>query len=175
MKEAIKRNGIMFGIILGMFSILIRTIIYIVNLELITSFMLGISIMVANLIIFTILLLRTKKEMNGNITFKEAFTTFIIAAFIGTTLAVSFDILLFNVIDPAAKETIKELSIKSTVSMLQKFDTPQAKINETIKSMTESDTFSVGKQLLGLFVSYIISSIIGLIFAAFFKTKTVNY
>ncbi|MEZ0131134.1 DUF4199 domain-containing protein, partial [Flavobacterium sp. LBUM151] len=55
--------------------------------------------------------------------FKDAFTTYFIAAVTGILISTLFNILLFNVIDPGAKDTLSEIMIKYTVGMLQKFGT----------------------------------------------------
>ncbi|MFM9987717.1 DUF4199 domain-containing protein [Flavobacterium sp.] len=172
MNEIVKKNGITYGIITGILSILITTLIYIIDLKLFTSLWLGFSTIAMYIIIGVILLSKTRKELKGVLTFKEAFTTYFISAVIAILISVVFNIVLFNFIDPSAKATIKELTMKYTVEMLQKFNTPASAINETIKSLEENDQFSISKLLQGSIFSIIVSAIFGLILAAFFKTKS---
>jgi hypothetical protein len=172
MNEIVKKNGISYGIITGILSILITTLIYIIDLKLFTSLWLGFSTIAMYIIIGVILLSKTRKELKGVLTFKEAFTTYFISAVIAILISVVFNIVLFNFIDPSAKATIKELTMKYTVEMLQKFNTPASAINETIKSLEENDQFSISKLLQGSIFSIIVSAIFGLILAAFFKTKS---
>lgn len=171
MNEIIKKNGISYGVITGVASVLITTIIYVVNLELFTSTWVGIGSILLYLIIGIVLLSNTKKELKGVFTFKEAFTTYFISAVIGIMISVAFNIILFNFIDPAAKDTIKELTMKYAVEMMQKFGSPASAINEAVKEMEANDQFSISKLLQGSVFSILFSSLFGLILAAIFKSK----
>lgn len=170
--EVIKKNGVTYGIMVGIASALITATIYAVNLNLFTSWWVGLLGLVVNLIICIVLLSKTKRELKGIFPFKEAFTTYFIAAVIGILISTFFNIILFNVIDPSAKDTLSELMIKYTVGMMQKFGTPASAINETIAKMKESNPYATIELLKGCVFSIVISSIFGLIFAAFFKSKS---
>lgn len=170
--EVIKKNGVTYGVMIGIASALITATIYAVDLKLFTAWWMGILTIVISLTISIILLSKTKRELNGVFTFKEAFTTYFIAAVIGILISTTFNIVLFNVIDPGAKETLNEIMIKYTVGMLQKFGTPASAINETIAKMKASSPYSTVELLKGSVFAIVISAIFGLIFAAFFKSKT---
>lgn len=172
MNEIIKKNGITYGVLLGVFSILITTIIYTVDLQLFTNMWLGMITMVIYIIIGATLVSRTKKQLGGIISFKEAFTVYFIAAIIGSTLSVLFNIVLFNYVDPAAKDTIRELTIKYSVEMLQKFGTPASTINESVDQMQKTDNYSPSNLLLGLVFSFAFSALFGLVLALIFKSKS---
>ena len=171
MNEIIKKNGISFGIITGVVSALITTAIYSIDLNLFTKWWLGIIIFIIYITIGIILLSKTKKELKGIFTFKQAFTTYFISAIIGIAISVTFNIILFNFIDPAAKDTIKELTIKYTAEMLQKFGTPTSEINKAISGIEKNDQFGIVEQLKGSIFGILFSSIFGLILAAIFKSK----
>ena len=147
--EIIKKNGITFGIITGLTSVLITTFIYAIDLNLFTSPWIGFSNLAIYLVLAIILLIKTKKEFPGIFSFKDAFTTYFISALIGIAISVLFNIILFNLIDPAAKDTIKELTIKYMVSALEKFNAPAAAINKTIADLKENDQFSIVGLLKG--------------------------
>jgi hypothetical protein len=170
--EIIKRNGITFGIITGISSVLLTTIIYSIDLELFTAWWNSVISFTLYIVIAVILLTKTKRELNGIFPFKDAFTTYFISAVIGILISVSFNIILFNFIDPAAKDTIKEITIKYMVSTLEKFGTPPSAINEAIAKLKENDQFSITEQLKGSIFSILFSAIFGLLMAAFFKSKT---
>jgi hypothetical protein len=172
MNEIVKKNGITYGVITGLVSVLITTLIYTIDLNLFTSMWVGFGIILFYIIIGIVIVSKTKKDLKGVITFKEAFTTYFISALIGIIISVAFNIILFNFIDPAAKETIKELVIKSTVGMMEKFGTPTEAKNEAIKKLQESDQFSIIELLKGSIFSILFSAVFGLILAAIFKTKT---
>ena len=63
---------------------------------------LGLSILAVYIIIGCVLLVKTKKDLGGYMSFKEGFTTYFISSLIGIAISVIYNILLFNVIDPEA-------------------------------------------------------------------------
>lgn len=172
MNEIVKKNGVTYGVITGVVMVLLTTLIYTIDLNFYSSMWLGLSILLFYLTIGIVLLSKTKKELKGIFSFKEAFTTYFIAAVIGIIISVGFNIILYNFIDPAAKETIKEITIKSTAEMMEKFGAPAESINEAIKKLQENDQFSTTELLKGSIFNILFSSVLGLILALIFKTKT---
>lgn len=172
MNEIIKKNGITFGVITGLVSILTTTLIYSIDLNLFTSWWIGLLNIFVYLAIGIILLSKTKKEIGNFFTFKNAFTTYFISIVIGIALAVTFNIILFNVVDPGAKDTIKELTIKFAVQMLEKFNTPTKVINKAVQEMQAVDQFSIGQLIKGGLFNIAFGSVFGLVLAAIFKSKT---
>jgi uncharacterized membrane protein (DUF106 family) len=171
MNEIIKKNGITFGIVTGVLSVLITASIYIIDLKLFTAWWIGLLSISAYLAIGIYLLSKTKKELNGIFPFKDAFTTYFISAVIGIVISVLFNILLFNVIDTEAKDTVQENVIEFQVNMLKKFNTPTEKIKEAVEKMAEENQFDIVPQLKGSVFSLLFSAIFGLILAAIFKSK----
>jgi hypothetical protein len=171
MNEIVKKNGITFGIITGVLSILITSTIYIIDLKLFTAWWIGILSIAIYLGIGIYLLSKTKKELNGIFPFKEAFTTYFISAVIGIVISVTFNILLFNFIDTNAAETVKDLTIEYTVNMLKKFNTPTEAIKEAVEKLQNTNQFSIVEQIKGSAFSILFSAIFGLILAAIFKSK----
>jgi hypothetical protein len=171
MNEIIKKNGITFGVITGVLSILITASIYIVDLKLFTAWWIGLLSIAVYLAIGIYLLSKTKKELNGVFPFKDAFTTYFISAVIGIAISVVFNILLFNFIDTEAKDTVQDNLIEFQVNMLKKFNTPTDKIKEAVEKMTEENQFDIVPQIKGSAFSILFSAIFGLILAAIFKSK----
>ncbi|MBF6641093.1 DUF4199 domain-containing protein [Flavobacterium sp. J49] len=172
MNEIIKKNGVNFGIILGLFSVLYTTAIYVTDLELFTSWWLGLVSFAISITIGIVLVSKTKKQLSGIISFKDAFTVYFISALIGSFISTIYNYVLFNFIDTEAKETIKEITMKYTAEMMEKFGTPAAAINETMTKLAETDNYSLGNMLFGLAVVLVIQAIFGLILAAIFKSKS---
>ncbi|MBW1653989.1 DUF4199 domain-containing protein [Flavobacterium quisquiliarum] len=170
--EVIKKNGITYGIALGVILALITATLYAIDLKLFVSGWIGGLTFVIYVVVGILLLTKTKKEINGFFSFKDAFTTFFIATIIAVAISSLFSILLFNVIDPEAKNTLSDLLVKYMAETLQKFGTPASAINEALTKMRENNPFSVTEQLKGLVFSIIGYSILGLILAAFFKSKS---
>jgi hypothetical protein len=171
MNEIIKKNGLNFGIILGLFSVIFITTIYVIDLKLFTSWWLGLVSFAISITIGVVLVSRTKKQM-GTMTFKEGFTVYFLAALIGSFISTIFNYVLFNFIDTEAKETIKEITMKYTADMMESFGTPASAVNEAMQKMAETDNYSIGNLLFGLAVVLIFQAIFGLILAAIFKSKS---
>ena len=171
MNEIIKKNGVSFGIITGVVSALITTAIYSIDLNLFTKWWLGIIIFLFYITIGIVLLSKTKKELKGIFSFKEAFTTYFISAVIGILISVGFNILLFNVIDPSVKDTLNEITIKYTVETMEKFGAPSSAINEAVKKMQESSPYSTLELIKGSAFSIAGSALFGLLLALIFKSK----
>lgn len=172
MNEIIKKNGLNYGVILGAFSVLFTTAIYAIDLKLFTSWWIGIVAIIISITIGVMLVSKTKKQLGGNISFKDAFTVYFIAAIIGSLISTIYNYVLFNFIDTKAKETIKEITMDYTMEMMEKFGAPSASINETMQKLAETDNYSLGNLMFGYAVSLIFSAIFGLILAAIFKSKS---
>lgn len=172
MNEIIKKNGILFGIITGILGALITTLIYVINLELFTSMWIGIGSIILYIIIGIVLLTKTKKELKGILSFKDAFTTYFISALIGILISVVFNIILFNIIDPGVKETLKEITIKYMVDTMHRFNTPQSAVNDAIKKLQENDPYSTIELIKGTVFKIAFSALFGLLLALVFKSNT---
>ena len=171
MNEIIKKNGISYGIITGIVSALITTAIYSIDLNLFTAWWVTVLSISSYIIISIVLLTKTKKDLKGVFSFKEAFTTYFISAVIGILISVVFNIVLFNFIDPSVKDAIKEISIKYAVEMMHKFNAPSSAINEAVKKLQENDQFSIVELIKGSVFSIVFSALFGLLLALIFKSK----
>ncbi len=169
MTEAIKKNGVTFGIIMAAYYVLRGSIMYAVDLELFTNSWIKLFDFIITLALSIIAISKAKSALGGYISFKNAFVVYFINILIGLVVYSIFIIVLFNIIDPAAKDTLQEYTIKSTVEGMQKFGADSDMIRETAKNMQKSNPYSTGNQLLGLPIAIAISCVIGLIVAAIMK------
>lgn len=172
MNAIFKKNAINFGLFSGILGITITTLMYLIDLKLFVNMWIGIAMLVIWIIVGCVLLSKAKKENNGVMTFKEGFTTYFLSAVIGILISTTFNILLFNFIDPAAKDTLTEHLLDMQVGMLQKFNATQEQINEAIAKIKESSQFSIKGQLTGIIWSMVGAAIFGLILGAIFKSKS---
>lgn len=169
MTEAVKKNGVTFGVILGIVSVLITAGIYATDVTNFVNWMLGIGIFVISLTILIIAVAKAKKAQEGYITFKEAFTTYFIAAAIGAGIATLFNIILFNVIDPAAKEIVTEETINMSVEWMQKAGSSSDDIRKIVEEARKTDSFGTVSLIKNYFFGLLFHIIVGLIVAAAFK------
>ena len=174
MNEIIKKNGVTYGAILGLISIASTTLIYITDIKLFMSWWIGGISLILNIVIGIFLVSNTKKQLNNTISFKDAFSVYFIAGVLGSTVSALFNYFLFNFIDPQAKETLKEMTIKYTVEMMEKFGTPKEVLNQTIAELQKADNYSLENIFMGLLFVYLIVAIFGLILAAIFKSKSLS-
>ena len=169
MTDAVKKNGINFGIIVGGVSVLASTLMYVIDLKLFVSWWVGIVLFLISLSIGIIGIGKAKKEMGGFITFKEAFTTFFIIMAIGVAISIAFNIILLNFIDPDAKETIKDHLIEMTMEINQKFDTPAEIVKQQMEEIQNNDPYSPQKQALSYVWILLFYIVVGLIVAVSMK------
>jgi hypothetical protein len=166
MTEAVKKNGIKFGIIVAVVSILITTIIYTVDPTMFVSIGLGIGIFIINLIIGIYAVITTKKQMGGYIEFKEALGVYVLTMALGAFIGTAYMGILFNLIDPGVKEIISEAVIQMSVKMMQSFGADAEAIRKSVEDIKATDSFS----FFGLFKSFmgnlVVTILIGLIVAA---------
>jgi hypothetical protein len=174
MNEIVKKNGITYGIISGVTSILITTLIYTFDINL---FMSG-WITFLKISVFTtiaiMLLVNTKKQLSNVFSFKTAFKTYFIHTIVGLLLATIFEIILFNIVDPSLKDSLKEMAMKFTAEFMEKLSVPASEINKALAEIEKTDQYSFFQLIKGLATYVLLASIFGLILAAIFKSKNTN-
>jgi hypothetical protein len=169
MNEIIKKNGIKYGTISGLFSVFYMLALYVVDYKLFINIWLGVIVMLAFLAIGVFQLLELRKNLGGFMTFKEGFTGYFISALLGILISTSFSIVLFNFIDTATRDLIHEALITFQVENLQKWNVPAAEIKKAVDDMNETPQFSTTGLLYGILKSLMGSIVFGLILAAIFK------
>jgi hypothetical protein len=170
--EIIKKNGITFGVIIGVILSLITAFMYAIDIELFIAWWTTLLSFSLFIIVPIFMLIKTKKELKEIFSFKDAFTTYFIASVVGVLISVAFKIILFNFIDPAIKQTLLDLTIKYLISTSEKYGVPASSLNETISKLRETDPYSIVEQLKGSIFAIFFCAILGLIMAAFFKSKS---
>lgn len=169
--EDLRKNAINYGMYLGLILIAFTTIIYAIDINLFTNMWIGLVtmlLMVSGAVFSTV---KQKTKMGGFLSFKEAFSSFIITVIVGSTISVAYTIVLFNFIDPEAKKILTENLIKYTTSLMQKFGAKPADINEAVKEMSKTDSYGIYGQFKGYISSIVIYSIVGLISALIIKRE----
>ena len=169
MNEIVKKNGVNFGVIMGVISIIATTIMYALDITLFVNIWVGITLFLINIVIGIVAVAKAKKGFLGFISFKDAFTVFFITMAIGSLMGALYMLVLFNFIDPAAKATITESAIEMTVKFMQQAGSKTADIAKTVKDMRETDNFAPLSMIKSYFGGLLMYTIIGLIVAAAMK------
>ncbi len=169
MTDAVKKNGVNFGIIVAVVSILATSLMYAIDLKLFMTWWIGIILFLISLAIGIVGVAKAKKQLGGYISFKEAFTTYFIIMALGSAISIVFSIILLNVIDPAAKDTLKQYAIELAVEMGQKFGTPTKVLKQQVELMEQQDSYSVTGQALSYVWVLLFHAIVALIVAVSMK------
>jgi len=114
MKTALK-----YGVMIGVASILISLISYLINPALIFNMKLGIGLSSIATVVLLVLALREERKINeGILTFGDGLKTTFIAYAIGSFMSILFGYTLMNHIDPSLIDTGLEYSLEMTESAL---------------------------------------------------------
>ena len=173
MNEIIKKNGINFGIILGIIGITSQMVVYamggISKENAILNSILQFIFWLAFLTIRIVQCNKTKKEFNGYISFKELFTTLTITIAIGIVISQLFTFLFNNFIDTEYGTAMNDFMNEQQILAQNAMKGFIKVTSEDLKKIAEKDNFSIMSILQGTLVAFLISSILNLILAAIFK------
>ena len=176
MNEVLKSNGIKYGIILGGVGILMHLIIYLLGglttENAITGGIIQFIFWLGYLGVRIFQCINTKKELNNSITFKELFTTLTISITIGIFISQLFTYSLNNFIDTDYGTEMNEFMNKQQVIAMKAMKNFTEVSSQDIKEVANTDNFSIIKTGQAFVMSILISSIMNLILAAIFKSKT---
>ncbi len=176
MNETIKKNGIKFGIILGLIGILSQVTVYllggITKENAITGSVIQIVFWLAYLITRIVQSLNTKKELNGFISFKDLFTTLTITITIGILISQIFTFFLNNFIDAEYGKLMNDFINDQQIVAANAMKSFTEISTEDLKEIAKTNNFSIIKILQGSAMAFLISSIMNLILSAIFKSKT---
>ena len=170
----LKKSAANYGIMLGVTLALITATIYAIKLELLTEWWIGIITFFLAIAISIVSVAKSKSLLDGFISFKQAFTSYFITIAVGLLIAVVVNILIFVVIDPDAALALKEQIIEVTVSMMERFGTPDEAINEAVEKLENENSFSVGSQLQSYIIQLLIYAVPGLLVALIMKRTDPN-
>ncbi len=171
MEQSSKKLATSYGLYLGIALILITVLIYAFDITLMTEWYLMVINLILILVLGTMAVKSAKAASTTLFTFKNAFSAYFLTIVIGLFLATVFSLILFNVIDPEAAETLKELTMEKQAAMFENFGMSEAQINEAMAEMEKQDTFSIKNVGISFASQLIFFSIIGLIIALIFREK----
>ncbi|MFP9113565.1 DUF4199 domain-containing protein [Flavobacterium sp. RHBU_3] len=171
MNEAVKKNGITFGLVIGGISVVLLTLMYAIDLKLFVNMWIGILTFFVNLAIGIYAIAKVKKAQGGYASFKEAFTTYFIVMLIGAGIYSIYTFFIFNVIDPDIKPVVTEHVVETTAKMMQGMGAKTADITKTLNEIRKADSFSIVALAKSYIWGLIMHIIIALIVAAVMKKQ----
>ena len=172
MKNPLNKVGITFGIVLALYYILFNCTLFFTDLTLFTNKFVGFFNMAIVIIIGVLCVFMAKRKMGGYVTFREAFTPFLITIAIGVTVNYLMYNILFNWVDPSAKDVVNKVLNDMLVETLNNSGLPQEQIDEQFARAKELNQFEPKSQLFMWAGSILRNSILGLLLAAIFKNKS---
>jgi hypothetical protein len=169
-KPNLINHMIRYGLILGLFNVIISLLIYVIDENLMVKWWFGIGILVVNIAIIIYSGIQYRKSLGGYIKFKDAFVvTFLVFIFAGL-ISLVYNVIQYEVIDPDLATRLDKAIVEQTEKMMTNMGAPQERIDEQIEKMegTFAERFTaVGliKQFftVSLAVNIVVSLIIGLI------------
>ncbi|MFK5981957.1 MAG: DUF4199 domain-containing protein [Flavobacteriaceae bacterium] len=168
---SLKKSSVNYGIILGAILGITTTLIYVIDIELLTKWWLGIILFFIAIAVGIVSVAKTKSLLGGIMSFKEAFTSYFITMAIGLLINVIVGILIFVVIDPDAAAFLQERIIEMSRSMMESFGAPEEEINKAIADMEGNNSYSFGSQLQAYVFQLVFYSVFGLLVALIMRKK----
>ncbi|MEY2963767.1 MAG: hypothetical protein RL754_1028 [Bacteroidota bacterium] len=169
MNPTIKTIGVKFGAYYGLVSIVYALYAYLFDANIYNQAWTGILFFLLSVGIYMYAVAKVKKEFGGYITFKEAFSTFMVAAVVATAISTVFSMLLFGVIDPQYADLLFENTKEMMYNRLEGANLPEEKVAEILATLDERNPFTVGSLVRNFFFGVAFSAIIGLIVSAAMK------
>lgn len=166
-----KNQGILNGLYLGLTSVVVNLLMYLVNVDLYLNWWVQLTLsMVLTIFFMTRAGILTRREQNGFLTFKNAlqptFLTYAIGALIGTI----FIYVMYHYVDTSLVELTKEKAMEQTEKMMSAFGAGQEDIDKTIEGMEDQNfETGIGKTLLQYAFGLIFGFILALIISAIIK------
>ena len=174
MSEEIKQYILKNGLMLGVTYVALDIIKYLYGAEFFVNNYVNFTSLLLAAIFPVFYLLQYKKSQDGFIDFRTAFsicTGILIAS--GFILLV-FNILLFNIIDPAFSSELLDVTINTAVVQLEAFGMSDEQISSAIEMIEAEANFSPINMLKGFGFTIVGYTLFGLIVAAITKKNNMN-
>lgn len=167
----VKSHAIKWGIILGVVSVILALLVYIMDITLMADWKYLVLSLVISIGILIYAGLELRKQNGGTLPFKSAFIYSFLTLIIAGVISTIFSILLFTVIDPGVAEVITDASIDKAEAMMESFGMDDDAIEEALVQAREdtADKFTVGGMMLQFVYSIIGYAIFSLIIGAIIK------
>ncbi len=168
----VMNHALRAGLIFGLIEIILTLVIYFIDRSYFASFLFGLTIILLLIMypIFTVINLRKQNE--GFIDFKSAFTSSFFTCFNAAILSAIFTYILYNFMDPELGAFLKEKAVEKATSMMERFNVPQEDIDKQIEQLENQPLdYGIAANLKALFFKGFFIGIYSLILAAILKKK----
>ena len=117
---------------------------------------------------------KAKDILGGFMSFKEAFTAYFITTAVGLAISTAVGILIFAIIDTELGAYLNEQSYEMARAFMERFNTPEEIMIESLNELKEVDNFSIANQVKSYFTGLIMQAVIGLLIGLIFKKADPN-
>ena len=169
MENSIKSSAINYGLYLGGALALITVAIWFIDINQMANMWLGIGLLLAIIAFGVVSTAKSKSMLGGFLTFKQAFSSYFITVAVGIAISSLVSMLLFNYIDTEAGKQIQQITVESTIKMMEGFGAPPETIAEAVEKIESQNQFSFVNTLKSLAWGFLFQAVIGLIVAAIMK------
>ena len=175
METNLKKNSIDIGIKLGTFLFFITAIIYTIDLNYFTNFLLMLGVYRIPVICFGIYAIITSRKLNnGLLTFKEAFTSYFLCVVVGYSLLNVGSIIIFKFIDPISAQIINQNMTPAVLDFMHTINSyaflfPPEAFDMAIENMRNFDGFSYSNIISEFFNRLLMNAIFAVPLALIFK------
>ena len=170
----VKESAIQYGLILGGILAISTVLMYALNQELFLSPWIGVGTILVVIGTGIFAVGKSKDILGGFMSFKEAFTAYFITTAFGLAISTAVGILIFSIIDTELGAYLNEQSYEMARSLMERFDTPEEIMNESLKELKEVDNFSIVNQAKSYVSGLIMQAVIGLLIGLIFKKTDPN-
>jgi len=172
MNQTVKNIGIKFGLLLALILTIINLGIYFYDYKIMASIANG-FILLFVIIIFGSISTFLAKYKNGNaITFKQAFTPFILTISIGIIASTLVQFLIYSIFDPSTGELLKETFQQMYITQISNSNGTPEEIAASIKEVNESNPLSLGTLLSSSIIRIAMLSVVGILVALIFRNRS---
>lgn len=171
MNEVIKNNGVRYGTIAGLISIVYSYVVYAINEDIFLQWYLTLLIQMLGIGLCVAAIVKSRKMLGGYITFREAFSSFMIGAIVYMFISLAGSTLMFQVIDSDLGERLKEKMMVQLEERFENSNMPEERMNQVLQNMEEQDTFGLATQLKSTLYGIVFMAVIGAISALILKKE----
>lgn len=172
MKNVINKTGVQFGVLLSIYFAIFNIGIFYFDKTMFVHTAVGFFNIAVIILIGIAVIAFAKKRVGGYITFKDAFTPYLIMVSIGLTVNYALYNILFNLVDPSAQLELNNALLAMLQETLKGSPFTPEQIAEQIDKAKHLEAFAPKSQLFLWAGSILRYSILGLLIAAIFKNKS---
>ena len=165
------KETIQYGLLSGGIAILIFIVLYILGAEYFLSPFAWISSYLLPVLFAVLGGIAIKRKNNGYLNFNEALKVSFGVLVITGLLSTLFSFLIFNYLDVAFADRMKQLTVEKAQEAMIRFKVPENEMEKALDKISEQDIYSIGSLTKSFAYVCILYFIEALIISAIIKKK----